>query len=57
MGIYRDFYSDYQPLPYYKKEQKLSKMVYIVPNILVLHFGENFMKIRRKIAKLQMHEN
>ena len=32
-------------------------MVYIVPNLLVLHFGENFMKIRTKIAKLQMHEN
>ena len=24
---------------------------------LVLHFGENFMKIRTKIAKLQMHEH
>ena len=23
----------------------------------VLHFGENFMKIGTKIAKLQMHEN
>ena len=32
-------------------------MVYIIPNFLVLHFGENFMKIRTKIAKLQMHEN
>ena len=32
-------------------------MVYIIPNILVLHFGENFMKIRSKIPKLQMHEN
>ena len=32
-------------------------MVYIIPNFLVLHYGENFMKIRTKIAKLQMHEN
>ena len=24
---------------------------------LVLHFSENFMNIRTKIAKLQMHEN
>ena len=32
-------------------------MVYIIPNFLVLHFGENSMKIQRKIAKLQMHEN
>ena len=34
----------------FKNEQKL-------PNFLILHFGENFMKIRTKIAKLQMHEN
>ena len=33
------------------------KMVYIIPNFLVLQFGENFMKIGTKIAKLQMHEN
>ena len=26
-------------------QQKLLKMVYIIPNFLVLHFGENFMKI------------
>ena len=32
-------------------------MVYIIPNFLVLHFGENFMKIRTKIEKLKMHEN
>ena len=32
-------------------------MVYIISSLLVLHFGENFMKIRTKIAKLQMHEN
>ena len=31
-------------------------MVYIIPNFLVLHFGENFMQIRSKILKLQMHE-
>ena len=42
-----------------KNEQKLPKMVYIIPKYLVLHFGENFMKIRTKIAKLelQMHKN
>ena len=36
---------------------KLPKIVYIIPNFLVLHFGKNFMNIRTKIAKLQMHEN
>ena len=32
-------------------------MVYIIPNFLVLHFGENIMKIWTTIAKFQMHEN
>ena len=32
-------------------------MVYIIPNFLVLHFGEYVMKIGTKIAKWQMHEN
>ena len=32
-------------------------MVYIIPNFLVLQFSENIMKIRTKIAKLQMLEN
>ena len=32
-------------------------MVYIIPNFLGLQFDENFMNIRTKIAKLQMHEN
>ena len=41
----------------FKNEQKLPIMVYIIPKFLVLHFGENFMKIQTKIAKLQMHEN
>ena len=40
-----------------KNEQKLFKIVKYIPNILVQHFGENFMKIQTKIAKLQMHEN
>ena len=31
-------------------------MVYILPNFVVLHFGENFMKILTEIPKLQMHE-
>ena len=29
--------------------------MYIIPNLLLLHFGENVMKIRTNIAKLQMH--
>ena len=41
----------------FKNVLKLPKMVYIIPNLLVLHFGENFMKIHTKITKLQMHEN
>ena len=40
----------------FKNEQKIPKMVHIIPNFLVLHFGENLMKIQTKIAKLQMHE-
>ena len=39
-----------------KNEQKLPKMVYIIPNYLLLHFGENFMEIWSKIQNLQMHE-
>ena len=27
-----------------RKKQKLPKMVYIIPDFLVLHFGENFIK-------------
>ena len=42
----------------FKNEQNLPKMVYIIPHFfLVLHFGENFLKIRTKIAKIQIHEN
>ena len=41
----------------FKNEQKLPKMVYIILNFLVLHFGENFMKIWTKIPKLQIYEN
>ena len=40
-----------------KYKQKLPKMVYVVPTFLVIHFDGNFMKIRTKIAKLQIHEN
>ena len=32
-------------------------MVYIIHYFLGLHFGEDFMKIRTKILKLQMYEN
>ena len=28
----------------FQNEQNLHKMVYIIPNFLFLHFGENFMK-------------
>ena len=31
--------------------------IIIIPNFLVLCFGENFMKMRTKKAKLQMYEN
>ena len=31
--------------------------MYNIPYFLVLHFGENFMKIRTKIAKVQIHGN
>ena len=48
-----DLGSNIGPFPI-KNEQKLSKIVYIIPNFLVL---QNFMKIRTKIPKLQMHEN
>ena len=41
----------------FKNEQKLPKIVYFISNVLVLHFGEKYMNIRTKIAKLQMHEN
>ena len=41
----------------FKYEQKLPKMVCVIPNFIVIHFGENFMKIRSKIPKLQTHEN
>ena len=36
--------------------QKLPKVVYIIPNFLVLHFGENFKKIK-KHTKKQIREN
>ena len=32
-------------------------MVNIIPNLLVLHYDENYMKNQTKIANLQMHEN
>ena len=41
----------------FDNEQELSNMVCIIPNFLVLHFGENLMKIWLKLQKLQMHEN
>ena len=41
----------------FKNQQIRPKMLYIIPNFLVLHFGENVMKIGTKIAQLQIHEN
>ena len=41
----------------FKNEQKLPKIVYIIPNFLVLHFGEKITKMRTKIPKKQMYEN
>ena len=35
----------------FKSEQKILEMLYIIPNFLVIYFGENFMKIRSKIPK------
>ena len=37
-----------------KNEQNLPELVYNIPNIFALHFGENFIKIGPKIANLQM---
>ena len=36
--------------PIQKWAKKNPKMVYIIPNFFVLHFGENFMKIWTQIA-------
>ena len=41
-----EFEAEYRAPSKFKNEQKLPKIVYIIPNILVLHFGENFVKIR-----------
>ena len=41
----------------FRTEQKHPKIVYIIPNFIVLYFGEHFMKIQTKIPKIQMHEN
>ena len=46
----------YRPLPNSKMSKNFQKMVYIIPNFLVIHCGENFMKIWTKLVKLQMHE-
>ena len=59
--VFRDFPrphfgAEYLPLPNDKNEQKLPRMKFIIPNFLVLRFGENFMKIGTKIPKLHIHE-
>ena len=38
--------------PQFKNEQKLPKMVYTIPNFLVLHFGENFHENPNKNSKV-----
>ena len=42
--------------PIQKMSKNFPKIVYIIPNFLVLHFDENFNKIRTKY-QLQMYEN
>ena len=37
---------------HFKNEQKLTKIVYIIPYFLVLYFGEHFKKIGTKIGEL-----
>ena len=37
-----------------ENEQNILKIVYIIPKFFVLHFSENFMKIRTIIPKLQI---
>ena len=46
------FRAKYLPSSQFKNEQKLPKMVYIIPNFLVIHFGENLLKIRNKNSKI-----
>ena len=46
----------YSALLQFKNEQKFLKMVYIILNCLIVHFGVNVMEIQAKIFKLQMHE-
>ena len=45
------------PFPVKKMSINFPKMEYIIPNFLALHFAKNFMNIRTKIPKLQIHEN
>ena len=46
-GIFLGLIS-YRATSQFKNEQKIPKTVYIIPNFLVLHFGENFMKSEQK---------
>ena len=48
-------FPDHTHLLLFKNKQKLPQFLYIIFNYLVLHFGEKYMKIRTKIAKLQMN--
>ena len=38
-----DLWPNTGPFPIKKMSKKLPKMEYMIPNFLVLHFGENFM--------------
>ena len=37
---------------YQFKNKQIFQMMFIIPNFLVLYFGENFMKIRTKSSKV-----
>ena len=55
-GIFRDLFRGQISAPsQFKSEQKLPKIVSNSPHSLAVQFGENSMKIRQKIAKLQMY--
>ena len=41
---------EYWPLPKLKTRPNFPKIVNDIPNFLALHFSENFMKVRPKIA-------
>ena len=52
-----DFEPNISAFSQLKNERNLPKMVYIIPNFLVLHFGEKFMKIQTKIQMHDLYKN